>query len=120
MRFTRRPAMTIIYAADGTSFPPKASMAGFRQPQAGLEQTADGHLVDLPAFHQEVCKPGEKMVCFACGGGATAPRGREPAGWWQLSTEVRSRRTRRESTAYPCNTMTPPRNIVRWCDPCRN
>lgn len=40
---------------------------------------ADGQLVDLPAFHQEVCKPGEKMVCFACGGGGYGiPAERDP------------------------------------------
>ena len=36
-------------------------------------------LDDLPAFHHEVCKPGEKMVCFACGGGGYGtPAEREP------------------------------------------
>jgi len=73
-------AMTIIYAADGTSFPPQGVIGG--RPAAGSEtrkQHADGSLVELPAFHQEVCRPGEKIVCFACGGGGYGdPSQREP------------------------------------------
>ena len=73
-------AMTIIYAADGTSFPPKGVNGGLPASASWTrKQTADGQLVDLPAFHQEVCKPGEKMVCFACGGGGYGtPAERDP------------------------------------------
>ena len=62
--------MTIVYAADGTTFAPQGVLGGM--PAAGTrtsKQSADGTLVDLPAFHEEVCQPGQKMVCFACGGG---------------------------------------------------
>jgi len=73
-------AMTIIYAADGTSYPPQGVIGGC--PAAGSEtrkQGADGSLVELPAFHQEVCRPGEKIVCFACGGGGYGdPAQRDP------------------------------------------
>ena len=73
-------AMTVIYAADGTSFPPKGVNGGLPAAASWTrKQSADGQLVDLPAFHQEVCKPGEKMVCFACGGGGYgAPAERDP------------------------------------------
>ena len=41
---------------------------------------------ELPAFHQEVCEPGEKMLCFACGGGGYGdPADETPAGWWRPS-----------------------------------
>jgi N-methylhydantoinase B len=73
-------AMTIIYAADGTSFPPQGVIGG--RPAAGSEtrkQRTDGSLVELPAFHQEVCQSGEKIVCFACGGGGYGdPSKRDP------------------------------------------
>ena len=73
-------AMTIIYAADGTSYPPQGVIGGC--PAAGSEtrkQGTDGSVVELPAFHQEVCRPGEKIVCFACGGGGYGdPAQRDP------------------------------------------
>ena len=41
--------------------------------------STDGLVQELPAFHQEVCAPGEKMLCFACGGGGYGdPARREP------------------------------------------
>jgi N-methylhydantoinase B len=39
----------------------------------------DGSVRELPAFHQEVCGPEEKMLCFACGGGGYGdPARRDP------------------------------------------
>ena len=72
--------MTIIYAADGTTFPPQGVIGGEAAAASETQKRrADGTLVDLPAFHQELCQPGEKIVCFACGGGGYGdPARRDP------------------------------------------
>ncbi len=72
--------MTIIYAADGTTFAPRGVNGGLPASASWTRKlTCDGGLLELPAFHQEVCKPGEKMFCFACGGGGYGdPARRDP------------------------------------------
>ena len=73
--------MTIIYAADGTTFAPRGVNGGL--PASGSwtrKLTVDGRLIELPAFHQEVFQSSEKMFCFACGGGGYGdPAKRDPA-----------------------------------------
>ena len=73
-------AMTIIYAADGTTFAPKGVNGGMPASNSWTRKlSTDGSVQELPAFHQEVCEPGEKMLCFACGGGGYGdPARRDP------------------------------------------
>lgn len=62
--------MTVVYAADATQHPPRGVNGGLAaQPTSSRKQLQSGELVDLPAFGEEVCKQGEKIVFFACGGG---------------------------------------------------
>lgn len=62
--------MTLVYAADGSTFAPRGVLGG-RPAQATRSQKrlADGEIVDLPAFNAEVCREGEKLMFLACGGG---------------------------------------------------
>jgi N-methylhydantoinase B len=63
-------AMTIVYAADGTIFPPKGVLGGSAAaPSRSQKILSDGRTIDLPAFNEEVCAAGEKMSFLACGGG---------------------------------------------------
>lgn len=63
-------SMTVIYAADGTTFAPKGVNGGMpASPSWTRKLGKDGLAQELPAFHQEICESGEKMLCFACGGG---------------------------------------------------
>lgn len=62
--------MTVVYAADATDNPPKGVNGGLNAlPTRSQKLNAEGNLVDLPAFSEEVIKKGEKVVFFACGGG---------------------------------------------------
>lgn len=73
--------MTIMYAADATTFPPRGVLGGKdAAPTASQKMLANGQVVDLPAFNQELCKDGEKMMFLSCGGGGYGdPLDREPA-----------------------------------------
>ncbi len=62
--------MTIVYAADGTTFPPKGVLGGgAAAPTRSQKIQPDGHTIDLPAFNEEVCAAGQKMSFLAGGGG---------------------------------------------------
>lgn len=73
--------MTAVYAADATTFPPKGVLGG--HPAAASQSRKvmpDGSKVDLPSFSEEVCRDGEKLEFFACGGGGYGgPASRDPA-----------------------------------------
>lgn len=62
--------MTVIYAADASTFPPRGVLGGSdASPTRSQKQNAEGKILDLPAFNQELCRDGEKMVFLSCGGG---------------------------------------------------
>jgi N-methylhydantoinase B len=72
--------MTIMYAADASTFPPRGVNGGEdAQGARSQKQLASGEVIDLPAFNKEVCFDGEKMLFFSCGGGGYgAPTNRDP------------------------------------------
>ena len=72
--------MTVIYAADGTTFAPRGvNGGGPAQNTYSRKRLADGTVVELPAFHEEVCLPGETLEFFCCGGGGYGdPLKRDP------------------------------------------
>jgi N-methylhydantoinase B len=72
--------MTVVYAADGTTFPPKGVLGGIAAaPTRSQKILPGGNIVHLPAFNAEVCAAGEKMSFLACGGGGYGPpSGRAP------------------------------------------
>lgn len=62
--------MQLVYAADGTHFPPRGVLGGQdAAPCYSGKKRPDGSLIELPAFHEETCKAGEKIEFRACGGG---------------------------------------------------
>jgi N-methylhydantoinase B len=61
--------MTIIYAADGTTFAPKGVNSGMPASNSWTRKLSTASGLSL----QEVCEAGEKMLCFACGGGYGDP-----------------------------------------------
>ncbi len=73
-------AMTVVYAADGSTFPPKGVLGGgAATPTRSQKIRPDGRVLDLPAFNAEVCADGEKMSFLASGGGGYGdPRQRSP------------------------------------------
>lgn len=73
-------AMTIVYAADATTFPARGvNGGGDAAGTRSAKRTREGTVVELPAFHEEVCQPGEKIIFRACGGGGYgAPAERDP------------------------------------------
>ncbi len=73
--------MTVMYAADATTFPPRGVLGGEdANPTRSRKQKRSGEIVDLPAFNQELCADGEKMIFNSCGGGGYgAPLDRDPA-----------------------------------------
>ena len=73
--------MTVIYASDGEIHPGLGVLGGGAgAPAANYKRLADGELVRLPAFHSEVVRPGEAIVCLAgAGGGYGDPRRRDPS-----------------------------------------
>lgn len=90
MKLIYRPIaddMTAIYASDGEVHPAKGVLGGRNAaPAANYKRLADGKIVRLPAFHQEVVKPGEAIMCL-CGAGAGYgdPFDREP---WRVADTV--------------------------------
>lgn len=72
--------MTLVYAADGTTFPPRGVLGGGpAKASISAKRLVDGSLVELPAFHEEVCHAGEKIEFVACGGGGYGdPLKRDP------------------------------------------
>src|SRR5699024_1546789 len=57
--------MTVVYAADASSFPPKGVIGGLNaMPTYSRKQLANGDVIDLPAFNEEVIKDGEKVLFF--------------------------------------------------------
>ena len=75
-----RDEMTVIYASDGEQNPGLGVLGGGAgAPAANWKRLADGTLDRLPAFHGEVVRPGEAVVCLAgAGGGYGDPRKRAP------------------------------------------
>ncbi|ESZ04871.1 hydantoinase B/oxoprolinase family protein [Mesorhizobium sp. L48C026A00] len=62
--------MTLVYSADGTTFPPRGVLGGGdAKASRSAKRGADGKLVELPAFHEEACRAGERIEFVACGGG---------------------------------------------------
>jgi len=88
--------MTIVYAADGTTFPPRGVLGGTAGcASATASIAADGAVTTLPAFAQVVIAAGETIVFSACGGGGYGdPLRRDPArvvasinrGWLSAAT----------------------------------
>ena len=72
--------MTVIYASDGEVNTARGVLGGHDAgPAMNFKRLADGTLMRLPAFHQELVKPGEAIVCQAApGGGYGRPFEREP------------------------------------------
>lgn len=73
--------MTVMYAADASTFAPRGVLGGLdANPTKSRKKTREGEVVDLPAFNQELCADGEKMIFNSCGGGGYGdPQDRVPA-----------------------------------------
>ncbi|MGF7162978.1 N-methylhydantoinase B [Rhodoligotrophos appendicifer] len=73
--------MTVIYAADATTNPAKGVLSGAAaRPVRSEKQLPGGERVTLPAFNEELCRAGEKMVFQTSGGGGYGdPSRRNPA-----------------------------------------
>ena len=73
--------MTVIYCSDGEQNPPKGVLGGHAAAApSNWKRLRDGELIRLPAFHQEVLRPGEKVKFTTCGGGGYGdPTKRDPA-----------------------------------------
>ncbi|MFC5387606.1 hydantoinase B/oxoprolinase family protein [Aquamicrobium segne] len=71
--------MTIVYAADGTSFPPRGVLGGGDGGKSETIRLAGDERVVLPAFSEETIKAGTKIEFSACGGGGYGdPLKRDP------------------------------------------
>ena len=72
--------MTIVYAADGTSFPPRGVLGGGDGGKSeSIKVVAGGDKVVLPAFAEEKIECGAKIEFAACGGGGYGdPLRRDP------------------------------------------
>lgn len=72
--------MTIIYAADGTSNPPRGVLGGTTaKASRSIRIEKDGSRTELPAFSEEVIAAGTKIEFTACGGGGYGdPSKRKP------------------------------------------
>jgi N-methylhydantoinase B len=72
--------MTLVYAADGTTIPPKGVLGGLdAKPSVSRKLQQDGEAVVLPAFHEEIFHDGEKVGFAASGGGGYGhPQQRDP------------------------------------------
>jgi N-methylhydantoinase B len=73
--------MTVIYCSDGDTNSAKGVLGGRDgAPSANFKRLANGEIVRLPSFHQEVCKPGEAVLGITgAGGGYGNPRDRDPS-----------------------------------------
>lgn len=73
--------MTIIYAADGTSNPPRGVLGGTTAKASYSKKLGgNGDATTLPAFSEEVIEAGTKIEFTACGGGGYGdPSRRDPA-----------------------------------------
>lgn len=73
--------MTVMYAADGTKFPPRGVLGGGTAGESfSYKITAAGDKVELPAFAEEVIEGGARIEFAACGGGGYGePLKRDPA-----------------------------------------
>jgi N-methylhydantoinase B len=72
--------MTIVYAADGTSFPPKGVLGGHAgKASESIKIKENGEREVLPAFAEVVIEKGAKLAFTACGGGGYGdPLKRDP------------------------------------------
>lgn len=72
--------MTVMYSADASAFPPRGVLGGHdANPTRSRKKAKSGEVVDLPAFNQELCSNGEKMIFHSCGGaGYGEPLDRDP------------------------------------------
>jgi N-methylhydantoinase B len=62
--------MTVVFAADGTHFPPRGVLGGLAAAASvSRKQCIDGTIVDLAPFGTLICTQGEKLIYRACGGG---------------------------------------------------
>lgn len=73
--------MTIVYAADGTAFPPRGVLGGGDGGESeSIKIVANGDKVVLPAFAEESIEESAKIEFAACGGGGYGdPLRRDPA-----------------------------------------
>lgn len=73
--------MTIIYAADGTTHPPRGVLGGTSAKASHSTRiNEDGSATVLPAFTEEVIRAGTKIEFASCGGGGYGdPLKRDPA-----------------------------------------
>jgi N-methylhydantoinase B len=73
--------MHVIYCSDGGENPARGVLGGSDgAPAANFKRLGDGRIVPLPAFHHEICKPGEAVMGLTCaGGGYGNPLDRDPA-----------------------------------------
>ncbi|MFB2551851.1 hydantoinase B/oxoprolinase family protein [Ensifer soli] len=73
--------MTIVYAADGTTFPPRGVLGGGTgKASESVKLKADGSEEVLPAFAEVVIEEGAKIAFTASGGGGYGdPARRDPA-----------------------------------------
>lgn len=88
--------MTIIYAADGTTYPPRGVLGGTAAKASYSSRVdEDGSTTILPAFTEEVIRAGSRIAFTACGGGGFGdPLKRDPAhvarsvnrGWLSVET----------------------------------
>ncbi|WP_245488134.1 hydantoinase B/oxoprolinase family protein [Rhizobium ruizarguesonis] len=68
--------MTIVYAADGTTFPPKGVLGGQNGGASASWKILPGNKeVVLPVFAEVVLEDGAKIAFKACGAGGTATLG---------------------------------------------
>jgi N-methylhydantoinase B len=72
--------MTVAYCSDGDVNPARGVLGGRAgEPVLNRKLSRNGHVETLPAFHIEVCKPGERMLFRSCaGGGYGDPVARDP------------------------------------------
>lgn len=72
--------LTIVYAADGTTFPPRGVLGGGDGKASESIKIVDGGEIVLPAFAEEVIENGAAIAFTACGGGGYGdPLKRDPA-----------------------------------------
>jgi len=73
--------MTIIYAADGTTHPPRGVLGGMAAKAShSIRLNEDGSETVLPAFTEEIIRAGSRIAFTACGGGGYGdPLQRDPA-----------------------------------------